>query len=721
MTLAAISSLTLGYKRAKPHKDKPLIKRVAAPQPNLTWEDRFHTIIEQKVDHLLGDRRGQQLQQLNGVTPEISAETKHDNRHLAITGLNAAAAIVLDVIAPSWLSLSLPVSLYFARNQFKMAWRSMMHERKLNVYTVDVVAATITLVTGLWMVMALNQFLFAIALKLLNRVKQQSRQQLVGMFVQTPTSVWVLQDTVEIETKLKDLQADSIVVVHAGEVIPVDGVILQGSALIDQRALTGESQPAEKQIGDEVFASTLLLSGQVQLRVQNTGQFTVAARIGEMLEKTAGYKNQHEFQAEQFANRSVAPTLLLSIAALPVSGISGSIGVLWSCLGYNMRITSPMSVMNFLSTASHHQILIKDGRVLDTLPQIDTVVFDKTGTLTEEEPELYQIHCFTEHTEALLLSYAAAVEYRQTHPIARAILAAAATQGLLLPGSQDSHCKLGYGIEASIGEQRVHLGSYRFMQHSGIPIPDVTHTIQTAAETAGHSLVMLSIDGVLAGALELRPQIRPSTYSVIQALKQQGIHTCILSGDHESPTRHLSEILGIDQYFADTLPEQKAAVIQKLQDEGRKVCFVGDGINDAIALKQANISVSLSGATRAATDTAQIILMDADLAHLVSLLDMGQQFQQNQQQNRHFSVIPAVASIAGIFFVHGGLVLAGVMFYSGMGLGVKNAMRPVHLQRFPTPFPAQQKEIYHADSTATQTALSSSSTNFRTNLRSTGD
>jgi len=154
---------------------------------------------------------------------------------------------------------------------------------------------------------------------------------------------------------------------------------------------------------------------------------------------------------------------------------------------------------------------------------------------------------------------------------------------------------------------------------------------------------------------------------------------CIISGDRETPTRNLAEKLGIDDYFANTLPEQKAQIAQRLQAEGRTVCFIGDGINDAIALKQADISVSLKGATTAATDTAQIIFMDGDLSHLPTLIDMGQQFQKTQHQNMWISVVPAAISISGIMLLHGGLALAAVMFYLGMGLSVRNAIQPIQL------------------------------------------
>ena len=645
-------------------------------------ENHFHNYVERKIDHLLGDVRTQQLQQLNqSSSTEISAENKRDNRYLLATGMNAGTALLLGVVAPAWLFVTVPVSLYLVRFPFQGAWYSLRHEGKLSVHVIDATAVCLSALMGFWRVMACSLFLYMIALKLLRKIKHNSRQRLSNAFAQAPSEVWVQRGNTEVRVPLLSLQSDELVVVHAGETIPVDGVIQEGGALVDQRVLTGESQPVDKLLGDEVFACTLLLRGHITLRVNNAGKATLASSISEMLTKTAEYKNQHESRAENFADRSVIPTLALSALAFPVCGASGAIGVLWSCFGYNMRLISPMSVMSFLRSASEQQILIKDGQALDQLGTVDTVVFDKTGTLTSEVPEVSRIHCFAHYDEEYLLSWAASIEQRQTHPIAQAILAEASAREVVLVDALESHCHLGYGIEAQIEGVLVKLGSMRFMEASGVVIPKAAYTLQNNAEAAGYSIVMVSIANVLAGAIELRPNIRPAAKHVIQYLKAKGVKTYIISGDCEQPTRWLSERLAVDQYFANTLPEQKAVRVRQLQQEGRTVCFIGDGINDAIALRQADVSVSLSGATRAATDTAQVVLMDADLGHLLSLIEMGTLFQKNQKKNMYLSVFPAVISIGGIFIFKSGLVLAALMFYGSMALGIKNAIQPVTLSK----------------------------------------
>lgn len=328
LAITAFSHFTTQWVKGKKPKNKTLLAQLSPPSNPTTLADTCHAAIEQKLDRLLGDGRAQQLKGLKGSAPiEISEESKQDNRYLALTALNAGTAVALGLAAPSWLILTVPVSLYLARFPFLQAWRGLVHERRLNVGFVDSAAAIVAILAGFWQVTAISLFLYATALKLLNKTKQKSRLQLAGMFAQTPATVWVLRRAVETEITLAQLQTDDIVVVRSGEVIPVDGIILAGTALVDQRILTGESQPAEKQAGDEVFACTLLLGGRVELQVQSSGQQTVAARIGDILQKTADYKNQHEFHAERFVDRSTAPTLVLSMLAVPVSGVPAAISI----------------------------------------------------------------------------------------------------------------------------------------------------------------------------------------------------------------------------------------------------------------------------------------------------------------------------------------------------------------------------------------------------------
>ena len=281
--------------------------------------------------------------------------------------------------------------------------------------------------------------------------------------------------------------------------------------------------------------------------------------------------------------------------------------------------------------------------------KVDIVVFDKTGTLTQEMPHVGRLFTCQGIDEPQLLTYAAAAEHRQTHPIARAILQEAETRGLSVPAVSEAAYEIGYGIKVTLDEKLIRVGSHRFMAMEAITIPEEIESIQQTAHEEGHSLVYVAINEQLAGAIELVPTVRPEAKRIVDYLRQAGLEMAIISGDHERPTRALATYLDIDRYFAETLPENKADLISQLQKEGKTVCFVGDGINDSIALKKANVSISLGGASTIATDTAQIILMDQTLNELETLFELSQEFEHNMHINLMTTVVPGLIIIGGAF------------------------------------------------------------------------
>jgi Cu2+-exporting ATPase len=307
-----------------------------------------------------------------------------------------------------------------------------------------------------------------------------------------------------------------------------------------------------------------------------------------------------------------------------------------------------LTLLNFLNTSSQRGILIKDGQALDRLKTIDTLVFDKTGTLTQDLPHIVQIHSVQGHQPDAVLALAAAAEQRQTHPIARAILAESQARQFELPVFDEGNYRIGYGIEVRIDGRRVRVGSLRYMRMEGITVPEDQQALARDCQALAHSLVFVAVDEALWGAIELKATLRPAAKAVIGWLKAQGYALHILSGDQEAPTRQLAEELGMSGYFANTLPEQKAEMIADLQRQGRKVCFIGDGINDSVALRQADVSISLRGASTVATDAAQIVLMDDDLAQLRTLFELSTGFHKNVRTNFKLAVAASLTAVAGV-------------------------------------------------------------------------
>lgn len=484
-------------------------------------------------------------------------------------------------------------------------------------------------------------------------------------------------DGSEIEVPFEEVQSGDEVVVVAGQMIPVDGLISAGMASIDQHMLTSEGQPFEAGPGENVFASTVVISGKITIRVEKTGASTVAAQIGDILNNTADFNLSIKSRVESLLDKIVPGLLVLSGASLPWLGLNGAPAILWSCPGYRMFILAPMSMLNFLHIFSRQGILIKDGHSLELLNDIDTIVFDKTGTLTVEQPTVSQILSCSHLSASQLLTIAAA-EYRQSHPIAKAILDAADERELAVPEIDQTHYEIGYGLKVNLNDQVIRVGSERFMEMCDIAIPLEIKKEQVRCHECGHSLVYIAIDEQLGGAIELRPTIRPEAKEIISSLRESGKTLYIISGDHEAPTRRLAEELGIDHYFANTLPENKADLVKQLQEKGRSVCFVGDGINDAIALKQAHLSISLRGATTIATDTAQIVLMNNTLKQLPYLFQLAEEFNGNLNSSFMMTLVPQMVYIGASFLFHWSLWTA-IMINSSLWLPqLSHVMHPLY-------------------------------------------
>ncbi|MCI5149802.1 MAG: HAD family hydrolase, partial [Candidatus Electrothrix sp. MAN1_4] len=361
----------------------------------------------------------------------------------------------------------------------------------------------------------------------------------------------------------------------------------------------------------------------------------------------------------------------------PIVGGSGAVAVLNSSFGYSVRIFAPISILNYLDTASRNGILVKDGRSLDLLTKVDTVVFDKTGTLTLEQPHVGDIHLCDGFSEEKLLQAASTAEYRQTHPVARAILAEAEARKLKPDEAGIAKYEMGYGIRVKLSSgDLISVGSALFMQKENIYVPEQIHIAIQSAHEEGHSPVLVAVDGKLAGMIELHTTIRPEAGKIIRDLHALGLSICIISGDHEKPTKNLAKKLGIDSYFSQALPEDKAKIIGALQAEGKKVCFVGDGINDSIALKKADVSVSMRGASSIAVDTAQVILMDKTIGKLVDLFRISKELERNVKRGFALTIIPGGLCVFGVFFLGFGILSSILLFNAGMAAGVFNSMLP---------------------------------------------
>lgn len=646
---------------------------------------RFH---EEQVQPLFTDQvREQQLRKMGEAAPlQVRHGTsQHLNRDLAIGALSFVLASVGALVYPPLQLLSVPGAIYSVRYMFQNSYRALKSPtlyNKVHVNTLSSISLVTCLAGGYFIAASLIGFSYTFGMKLISQVKSDSKQSLVNIFRQTATTAWVLVDGAEVQIPLEQIQAGDQVIVSAGETIPVDGIIVHGMASVDQQVLTGEAQPVEKGIGDHVFALTLLLSGRILVAVQSAGSETTAAKIAALLNRTADFKTNLQLRSEILTQKTVWPTLCLSIASVPFVGPIGAVAVLAAHFGTRVSVISSIAILNYFRIFSRYGILVKDGRTLEQLHRVDTVVFDKTGTLTQEQPTVGQIYAVADADVHTVLTLAAAAEHKQTHPIARAILHAAQERELTLPVIDDATYKVGYGLSVHCNGLLVRVGSSRFIESEGLTLPPLIQQVQRDCLAQGHSLVLVASGEAVVGAIELVPTVRPEAKAIIQGLRQRNIRSIIvISGDQEGPTRKLAQELAIDRYFAQTLPQNKAAIIEQLQAEGRTICYVGDGINDTIALKKAHVSISLQGASTAATDTAQIILMSQNLQQLCRLFDLSKEFSATLERSFRLSLVGAGVGIGGIYLIGWQVVQVMLIREAVTLMSVGNVMWPIQRYR----------------------------------------
>jgi len=646
---------------------------------------RYQHFIRRHIDPLFGAERYQQMQEISAAGGGLVV-TPYERK------LNYNLALSLMITSITWIAANhpvfvvitcLPPTLYISSLLLQRAYHSVFVERKVTYPVVALINVIATWAAGYYFADGITSLFYFLSEKLIGITQDRSTRKMTNIFGQQPRTVWALIDKVEIEIPFEQVEVGTVLVIGAGQMIPVDGVISEGYASIDQQRLTGEAQPAEKRVGDRVLAATVVLAGKIYVQVEKAGKATAAAQIGEILNTTAGYQMSIESKALQVANASLPPTLLAAGLAWLLKSFEGAVAITNGSFGFNIKMTGPIAMLNYLNIAARKGMLVKDGRSLELLHAVDTFIFDKTGTLTLEQPHVAQLHLFNGVDQATLLAYAAAVEDRQSHPIAHAIVHAAKSHGLTLPAINDARYEIGYGLKAWIDGRLIRIGSDRFMALEAITLPPAVAALQTDAHAQGHSLVMVALDNELAGVIELKPTIRPEAQAIIADLHKRGKQVYIISGDQEQPTRTLAEQLGIDSYFANTLPEDKAGHVVRLQAEGRTVCFVGDGINDAIALKKAQVSISLRGATSVATDTAQLVLMDTTLNQLPALLDLADHFDTTVKTGFAVAMIPGFFIVGGVFLANMGIIGSLVIYNASLLTGVGVAMLPLWQHRTP--------------------------------------
>jgi cation transport ATPase len=396
--------------------------------------------------------------QIIGILDGVLASAEHPDQldrpdlDLAICTASAPLAAVAQFAMPALLPVSAALFAYTTIPSFGRAYRVLLEERRLGVDVLDSVVvlgcmASLHVFPG-----AIVAWCLSFGRFLVRRTEDSSKKLLPGAFGKQPRFVWLVHDGAEIQVPLDGLQKGDVVVTHTGEMVPVDGVIVEGMAMIYQHALTGESTPAEKGVGDRVFASTVAVAGEIRIAVEMSGSDTAAAKIAQILDDTAGYKLASQHLGERLADKVVIPTLAVGAVAGATIGPQGAVAAMNSDLGTGIRMAAPLGMLSTLALCAQKGILVKDGRALDLFCEVDTVLFDKTGTLTHERPEVGRMIAANDLGPLEIVRFAAAAERRFHHPVALAILQKAAEQNLRLPLTDATQYKVGMAsLSASTG------------------------------------------------------------------------------------------------------------------------------------------------------------------------------------------------------------------------------------------------------------------------------
>jgi len=421
------------------------------------------------------------------------------------------------------------------------------------------------------------------------------------------------------------VHAGDVVTVRAGELVAVDGKVIDGEALVDQQTMTGESLPVERRPGDAVFAATAVEAGAIDVRVEHVGRATAVGRIIAAVEAGAREKSEIQKFAERLVDRDVGRTLALAGLGVAFSrSLDAAIAIMVADYGLAARVGIPTAILASIGRASRAGILIKGPAALENLARVDTVVFDKTGTLTSGTPRIARVRSYWRSLgDRELLRVVAAAERGSDHPVARAVARLAAEQSIEGPRVATEGGHDGLGVDVSVEGLRVLVGSRRFMEAHGVDLHRGGDD-EAAAHAVGAAPIFVAIEGRLAGMLEMQDELRAEAPAAVRALRERRMRNVILlSGDHAEPSRVIAESLGLRHHYADLLPEDKARLIRELKAESRVVAMVGDGVNDALALEEADVGIAVPGGAPLAAEVADVVLLRGGLDRVVQALDLS--------------------------------------------------------------------------------------------------
>ena len=571
-------------------------------------------------------------------------------------------------------------------------------------------AIVVATVLGLYIEAATLAVLFSIAELLERYAMDRSRNSLRELLELSPNEATVMRDGTEKTVPAEQVSVGETVIVRPGESIPVDGVVTDGTSAVDQSPVTGESVPVDKAAGDELYAGTLNETGYLEFEATSTASESTLSQIIELVRSAQEKQTKQEQFVDRFASYYTPIVVVLAILTVlvPPLAIDGTSSIslggfshtfvddweTWLVRGLTLLviacpcafvISTPVSVASGITSAAKNGVLIKGGNHLEAMGNVDAIAFDKTGTLTKGELTVTEVIPVDETTEETVLQYASALEQRSEHPIASAILEYSTDAGITVPDVSEFETLTGKGVTATVEGTTYYAGKPALFAELGVPVGDGEIPGQTTADEViadlqrdGKTVVLIGTGEKILGVVAVADEIRPGAKRTIERLHEQGVTPLVmLTGDNEGTARAVAAELGLDEYHAELLPQDKVAAVEALEDEYGSVAMVGDGINDAPALATASVSIAMGAAgTDTAIETADIALMGDDIEHLSYLYRLSNTANGVIRQNIWSSLGVKLLLTIGVPFGYVTVAIAVLVGDMGMSLGVTgNAMR----------------------------------------------
>jgi P-type Cu+ transporter len=572
---------------------------------------------------------------------------------LEVIGTLSAYSLVIFVV-------SIPIIWWAGFSIIKGAYFSLRN-RKINM---DVLV-TIGVLAG-WSYGALNAFfptivtqgtgylevaIAILAFVLLGKfieesIRRKSAASIRKLLELKPTTATLIRDGKEVEVSAEELQLDDIIIVKPGEKIPTDGIVIEGYSSVDEKLLTGESIPPEKNVGSEVIGATINKTGFLKFRATKVGEETALSQIIHMVEEAQA----SSAPVQKFADRIVSKfvPVVLTVAAVSFvfwtitsgfyTGFTALLAVLLIACPCALGIATPTAILAGVGKGAEYGILLRSGEYVEKARKLTTVVFDKTGTLTKGEPSVKDVKTFNGFTENDVLMFAGSVEKSSEHPLAEAIVKQAEKAQIKLKDTTDFEALPGRGVKCTVKNRNVFLGNRKLMQEQNIPTNEIEADMEKL-ETEGKTAMILAVDGTAVGIVAAMDTIKSDAIEAINGLKSMKLEVAMLTGDNERTAKAIASQLGIDSVIANVLPWQKEEAIKKLQSEGKVVAMVGDGINDAPALARADIGIAIGSGTDVAKETGGIVLIKDDLRDVALAVELSKKTMRKINTNLFWAFI----------------------------------------------------------------------------------